>query len=394
MPQDKTRRGIFSVRVKLLGIYMLVVLAILIVILVVFPRVFERYMMERSQTDLLTTRQIIQETLEETDFQTNLYLRDRLDAVARAKGIEIWICKEKVQSPSGISIPTLRLGGSTDSQDIVLSSTNAALIENIRSGVAQESLYQDLFPDYFSQKTITMAYSTPYYEQTTLGEVISMRKQSTAVVLLNIAVSDISDSVQTTLHTILIVFVVLSILIAATIALVSNHMIDSIHQMQEVASAVTHGDFSKKVEVLTNDELGELADTFNLMVDELQEVDETQRAFISNISHDFRSPLTSIRGFVQAMLEDVIPPDQHKKYLQVVFDETNRLSKLANDLLLLNKMQSGTEELQITRFDINEMIVSLTLSFEQRIEEKHLQMQFHFLQDKLFVSADMDKIQR
>jgi signal transduction histidine kinase len=86
--------------------------------------------------------------------------------------------------------------------------------------------------------------------------------------------------------------------------------------------------------------------------------------------------------------------DQYDKYLQIVFDETNRLSKLANDLLLLTRMESGQDELHISRFDINEMILKLTLGFEQRAEEKQLQIQFKFLQEKLYVNADIDKLQR
>ena len=94
------------------------------------------------------------------------------------------------------------------------------------------------------------------------------------------------------------------------------------------------------------------------------------------------------------MLEDVIPPEQQKKYLQIVFDETNRLSKLANDLLILNKMESGQDILQFSRFDINEMIRKLMLTFEQRIEKKELAVNFRFLQENLFVNADEEMIQR
>ena len=392
MPSEIKHRWLFSVRFKLFGIYLLIILIIFGCILGIFPKIFQAYMLERSQEDLLTTKQIIQETLEQTSFQTTLYMREKLDAVARAKGIEIWICKQPItQTDSSIVVPTIRLGSDTDTQDLQLSSESAVFIEAVRTGQMQDRLYEDQFPEYYSQKTMTLAYSTLYYENVLARE---MNVESTAVILLNIGLRDISNSVHNMLLVVLIGFGLIRNLVAIMCGYLANSNVTPVNQMREIAAAITQGDFSKKVEICTRDEIADLAKTFNLMAVELQEVEETQQAFIANISHDFRSPLTSIRGFVQAMLDGVIPPDQYDKYLNIVFDETNRLSKLANDLLELNRMESGRDELHIVRFDINEMIRKLTLGFEQRAEEKKLQIEFKFAQERLYVNADLDKIQR
>ncbi|MBQ6240143.1 MAG: HAMP domain-containing histidine kinase [Firmicutes bacterium] len=390
-----------SVRVKLIGIYLAVVLAIFLILIIVLPRILQDYTIQRSQDDLLATRQIIQEALDQTQnggiTEAAYAVRDKLDAVAKARNLEIWICLEPMETKSGsVTVPTMRMGGANAQEDISLSAQSAAFIEEIRTGAEEKTIFRDQFPEYYPNKTMTMAYSASYYERQTLGEYygLTLPVEKTAVVLLNIALSDISNTIHQMLYVVLMLFLILSIVVAILIWMMSNTIIEPVNEMREIAGMISKGDFSNKVTVRSRDEIGDLAESFNKMAEELEQVEETQRAFISNISHDFRSPLTSIRGFVQAILEDVIPPEQHKKYLQIVFDETNRLSKLANDLLILNKMDSGQDVLQLTRFDINEMIRTLVLTFEQRIEEKNLAIDFRFLQEKLFVNADEEMIQR
>lgn len=124
-------------RFKLLSIYLVIILVLFLIILGWFPSVFRTYLLQRSQEDLLTTKQIIQETLEQTvqtDFQTSVHLRDKLDAVAQAKGIEIWICKEPETLADGSQvIPVIRLGsGDQNAQDFQLSQESGQFIETLR----------------------------------------------------------------------------------------------------------------------------------------------------------------------------------------------------------------------------------------------------------------------
>ena len=171
-------------------------------------------------------------------------------------------------------------------------------------------------------------------------------------------------------------------------------MLTPVKQMTQAAQAISKGDFSQEVEVRSNDEIGQLEQAFNTMAKELQSVDTLQSDFIANISHDFRSPLTSIKGYVEAMLDGTIPQELFPKYLKVVLDEANRLTKMTNNVLDLTKMENGQIEMHIRPFDINESIVSIALTFEQRVNEKKIKMNFQFLQEKLYVSADPDLIER
>ena len=193
---------------------------------------------------------------------------------------------------------------------------------------------------------------------------------------------------------VMIVLILVAIAATAMTSMLGYNILEPVRKLREAADAITKGDYTQEVEVRSNDEIGQLTDSFNKMAKELREVDTLQSDFIANISHDFRSPLTSIKGYVEAMLDGTIPPEMHEKYLQIVLDEANRLTKMTNNVLDLTKMENGQIELNRTNFDINEMIINLALSFEQRVEEKHIQMDFQFLQEKLYVNADLDLMQR
>ena len=238
-------------------------------------------------------------------------------------------------------VPVLRLGSDSDAMQLELSQESAAFIERVRSGLKQGEVYTDRFQEYYNRRTMTLAYTTGYYAQRQISQNVELSLPATAVVLLNIGLQDISQNVQATLMVILVAFGMISLLVALMIWILASSIVNPVNQMREIAVAIAQGDFSKKAEVYSHDEIAALANAFNRMAEELQEVESNRQAFIANISHDFRSPLTSIRGFVQAMLDDVIPVEQYPKYLNIVFDETNRLSKLTNDLLELSKMESG-----------------------------------------------------
>ncbi len=144
----------------------------------------------------------------------------------------------------------------------------------------------------------------------------------------------------------------------------------------------------------TDDELGYIAASLNYMADKLNTIEEKQRNFISNVSHDFRSPLTSIRGYIDAILDGTIPPELQEKYLKIILFETERLTKLTESLLELNKYEGRTFALEKTDFDINGIIQKTSDTFEGTCEEKHLQIELNFASDVLRVHADMGKIQQ
>lgn len=167
-----------------------------------------------------------------------------------------------------------------------------------------------------------------------------------------------------------------------------------LHHITEGAKEYASGNLTHKIPVVTNDEMGYLAGTLNYMAEELSKTGESQKKFIANVSHDFRSPLTSIKGYVEAILDGTISPDMYEKYLGIVLFETERLNKLTRSLLTLNNISDIGKMLDISDFDINAVIKNTAASFEGSCRQKQLSIQLIFSSRTLMVTADMEKIQQ
>ena len=126
----------------------------------------------------------------------------------------------------------------------------------------------------------------------------------------------------------------------------------------------------------------------------MSDMNDYQRKFIANVSHDFRSPLTSIKGYTQAMLDGTIPPEMQNKYLDIILFETERLTKLTSSLLTLNQFENGGIPIDISVFDINYEIKRCSETFEQRCTDKQISIELTFDTKKLMVKADISKIEQ
>lgn len=159
---------------------------------------------------------------------------------------------------------------------------------------------------------------------------------------------------------------------------------------EQYASGNMHYEFS----VESEDEIGYLAAALSYMASEIAKNEDGQKKFIANVSHDFRSPLTSIKGYLEAMLDGTIPADQHEKYLGIVLNETDRLTKLTNSLLTLNNLNTRGMVLEKTVFDINKVIKNTTASFEGTLYNKRISINLVLTGETMLVKADMGKIQQ
>lgn len=142
------------------------------------------------------------------------------------------------------------------------------------------------------------------------------------------------------------------------------------------------------------DEIGYLANTLAYMATKLSRSEENQKKFIANVSHDFRSPLTSIKGFLEAMIDGTIPPEMHEKYLNIVLNETERLNKLTSSLLTLNNLDTHGIMLDITDFDVNAVIKNTAATFEGTCRPKKITIELILTGKTLFVEGDVGKIQQ
>ncbi|TCK89036.1 signal transduction histidine kinase [Natranaerovirga hydrolytica] len=171
-------------------------------------------------------------------------------------------------------------------------------------------------------------------------------------------------------------------------------IINPLNEMNKTATKYANGDFDTTIKVDTDDEIGRLANSLNNMAYELSKIEEFRRSFIANISHDFRSPLTSIKGYVGAILDGTISYESQDKYLNIVLTETDRLNKLTSDILFLTRMETSGLELHYITFDIHKIIREVTALFEQKCLAKNITITLMLDNVELYVFADIDRVKQ
>ncbi len=165
-----------------------------------------------------------------------------------------------------------------------------------------------------------------------------------------------------------------------------------LRQMSNATKAYAQGDFSKRVSVRGSDELAELCQSFNQMATALSVLESSRRSFVANVSHELKTPMTTIGGFIDGMLDGTIPPEKHEEYLGVVSVEVKRLSRLVTSMLNLSKIEAGELEIKPVNFDISKHLINCMLTFEQEIEKKNITINGFEEMGQTFIFADRDMI--
>lgn len=190
---------------------------------------------------------------------------------------------------------------------------------------------------------------------------------------------------------------VVVLLIAVIMSFVaSKRMAKPLNDMAVASSRFAHGDFSARVEISDrDDEIGALTESFNAMAESLEKSEEQRREFIANVSHELKTPMTTIAGFADGILDGTIPRENQDKYLQTISSETKRLSRLVRRMLELAKFQDADrEELLRREFDACEMLSRTLLSFEDKINARKLDAEVHIPEESVIVRGDEDAIQQ
>lgn len=189
-------------------------------------------------------------------------------------------------------------------------------------------------------------------------------------------------------------FVLLFLLMSILFVAYRYYIHIPLHKILHGTSEYACGHLSYRIPVDSDDEMGFLANTLNYMSDELNKNSEYQRRFISDVSHDFRSPLTSIKGYVEAILDGTIPYEMQNKYLSIISSETDRLEKLTQSLLTLNELDIKKRIMHIQSFDINLTIKHTAEVFEGICTERKILLELLLACKELFVMADIQQIQQ
>lgn len=173
---------------------------------------------------------------------------------------------------------------------------------------------------------------------------------------------------------------------------ISARVISPLRRMSSMARSFAAGDFNARVTVRGKDEVAELGIAFNNMASSLSQLETMRNTFIANVSHDLRTPMMTISGFIDNILSGAIPPERQEYYLGMIKTEVQRLARLVSSLLDISRIQAGDRKFVMKPFDICEMGRLILISFEQKIEAKHLDIQFECDDERMTVLADYDAI--
>lgn len=228
----------------------------------------------------------------------------------------------------------------------------------------------------------------------TVGYPVFVNNRFSGGVLVHASLFEIQENFKE-IYRLTLWAILISVAIAYGILYIQIRRISNpLKEISGAAKVIAGGEFHKRLSINTGDEIEELGKSFNNMAESLEKIEENRRNLIANISHDLRSPMTSIRGFIEGILDGTIPEDKREHYLNIVLDESNRLIKITNDLLELGSMQQGSLDIKKEVFELNETIRRKLVAYEKGISSKRLDVVFSMFEEKTFVLSDQVLIER
>ena len=212
-------------------------------------------------------------------------------------------------------------------------------------------------------------------------------------VVVSAGTKDTSDMMSRIMGLFLLTAVVVLLVAVVATAVISRRQTETLRELSKAARQFAHGDFSARINADgASEEITELAVAFNNMAGSLEQSENNRQEFISNVSHELKTPMTTIAGFMDGMLDGTIPQEKHAYYMQTVSDEVKRLNRMVRSMLDISRMKSTGEDIQKSRFDVTETLGRTLLTFEQKIDAKHLDVQVNMPDRAVYVMANEDAI--
>lgn len=364
---------------RMLVMFLIVVVGSLTVLGVVLIGVFRAQFLDDRKKSLLRESAEINTIVAEKYYykEKRPAALEEMKIIARQYGASIW-----VMDRSGGSMTVV------DKQSVQEweGQSQAGSIDEYLTEVLNgyEISTSGFFGDYFDEEVLTVGRPLvigPESESKIEGAIFMHVKLGEVVNATNRMIANIVSSIA-------LAALLALILVTLTARRISHPLV----QINRVMRSYGKGDFSVRAQVKGRDEVAQLAQGVNAMADELDNLEVMRKRFVSNVSHELKSPIASMRGFVQGMLDGTVASEQREEILSIVLEETNRLNNLINDLLDLAKIESGNFPMQIAPFDINELVRRTLISFETQIDQKKLDVRVHFSQEYGCVLADRDRI--
>lgn len=348
----------------------------------VFMAQVSRYSIQEKQEQLDTTVSYIDTIVENnltlldhTDYKT--FLQTYLDQQSAVSGCIILLTDEQ-GNIEVLSLPQ-------EDEELKSSMQQEAVSEQLAATIREKG-------SYFGTGNISGLFTENYFIAGNRCE-----KQDGTIAALVIAATPSTSTtglMNNIMRSYLLIICVTLILTLIISWFLSDMMTRPLKSLVSAAKKFGHGEFDVRVSENNNcDEIDELAVSFNNMATSLQQTEELSRGFVANVSHELKTPMTSIRGFVDGMLDGTIPPEKHHQYLKIISEEVGRLSRLVVRMLDAAKIQAGELIITPAPFDLTEMAARVIISFEKQINDKKLEMDVE-LADDLIVYGDSDHIYR
>jgi len=229
----------------------------------------------------------------------------------------------------------------------------------------------------------------------TVGVPFEMGNTQAGAVFIRTRAQKIESGLGEILWRVVALAAIVLLLSGVAVFLFVRQRMKPLRQLETAAAMIAEGDFSVQVDEKQGDpELRELSGAFNTMTRKLQGVESGRREFVANVSHELRSPITSIRGFAEGMADGVIPAEEQPKYLRLVVNESKRLSGLIDDLLVLSRLERDDAKPEMTTFDVNEMLRRAVIRRMNDLDAKQIDVSCEFEEDSCMVRADSNRIEQ
>ena len=288
-----------------------------------------------------------------------LILLNALDLMSDCTGYDVFICnKDGSVAACGEMLSGFKLNSNTCPEHTNLT-LSKAYIQKVKKNGFSEFSTMDSF--YNSVHSVSM-------------EPIRINDDFTGIAVV---AAPLEGTVVNNLRNVLRMFLFAAgfalILVTIAVYIMTEKIAKPIRNLENATRCYSKGDFSYKVpELHSHDELAGLITKFNAMATALEQLENSRRSFVANVSHEFKTPMTTIGGFINGILDATIPPEKQSYYLEIVSSEINRLSKMVTMMLNISKIETGNADLTIEQFDVSQKLVTTFLGFEQLVSKKKI----------------------
>lgn len=359
---------------KLTGIYLLVFAALFLFANTYGTSFIEHQVVSRQKNQLYEYSQYLEEQYKNTVFDNpSLYITDSL--------------YKQIQKTD--SILDTRTWFS-DANGLLLLDSNDSTAQNVQINILDYDSHY-FYSSYYRNKTLE-----PLLSEEMLSVILPVVDNFTTkgYVIIHSPMNVIKKQIRTYMSMLNGFLFILAATFALLLFLTWYLSIRPTKKLLTAVSNYNSGVYEPTLLLHSGDEFEKMSLELSYMAEQIKDLDDYQKKFIANVSHDFRSPLTSIKGYAEAMLDGTIPEELHNKYLDIIVFETERLTKLTSNLLSLNRFESGKASLDLADFDINQIIKRTAATFEGTCVKKHVKLKLTFSEKETFVHADMAKIQQ